>query len=262
MSRLAVITGGASGIGRACAERFARDGARVVIADLNAEAGAAVAATLAEAGAGAADFMALDVADAGAVADFATAVEQRHGTVDILVNSAGLLQNALTQRRMDPALHERIWRVNYDGTYHLCREVGGRMCAAGSGAICNLASINSFQVLPLPAYTPGKAAIRSLTELLAAEFGAEGVRVNAVAPGFTLTENLAARIEAGQRDPEGMVRYTALGELIQPADVAEAVNFLCSPAARLITGVTLPVDAGWLAALGYKTYPAEIDAEA
>lgn len=260
MARISVITGGAGGIGLACARRLARAGDVVVLADLDAGRGEASARALREEGAEA-RFLPLDVSDEAAVAAFCARVEAEAGPVDVLVNSAGLLQNAQTQRRMDLAQHERLWRVNYDGTYLCSRAFGTRMCERQRGVICNLASINSFRVLPLPAYTPGKAAIKSLTELLCAEFGAAGVRVNAVAPGFTLTENLARRIEAGQRDPEGMKRYTALDALITPEDVAEAVHFLCSEAARMITGVTLPVDAGWLAALSYKTYPAEIDSE-
>tara|TARA_B100000949_G_C14109657_1_gene377780 strand:+ start:25 stop:417 length:393 start_codon:yes stop_codon:yes gene_type:complete len=129
------------------------------------------------------------------------------------------------------------------------------MAERGAGAILNIGSINSLRVLPLPAYTPGKAAIKSLTELLAAELGAGGVRVNAVAPGFTLTPALQERIDSGERDLGKIERTTALGRLVMPGEIAEAGYYLCSGQASAITGVCLPVDCGWLAAVTYKSFP-------
>ena len=119
----------------------------------------------------------------------------------------------------------------------------------------NIASVNSFTPLPLPAYTPTKAAIDSLTKVLAAEFGPAGVRVNAVAPGFTLTPAMQSRIDSGDRDPAGMESLSTLGRLVKPEEVAEAGYFLCSDAASAITGVNLLVDAGFMAAISYNTYP-------
>ena len=108
--------------------------------------------------------------------------------------------------------------------------------------------------LSLPAYTPGKHAVLALTEILAAELGPRGVRVNAVAPGYTLSDGLMTRIAKGERNPDAIKATTALRRFVEPRDVAEAALFLCSDRAVSITGVTLPVDAGWLVQAPYAQY--------
>ena len=122
------------------------------------------------------------------------------------------------------------------------------------GAIVTLGSINSFAALPLPAYCPSKTAILRLTELLAVELGRFGVRVNGVAPTYVLTPAVKAKIDAGERDPEAIRRSNALGIFVEPADVAEVVAFLCSDAARAVSGVMLPVDAGHLSTDHYFSF--------
>lgn len=256
-SRTVVVTGGASGIGEATVRAFAAAGDRVVIADIQEENGKRVAADLSDAGYPV-RFVPLDVTDEQSVIDLQTTVGQSDGAIDILVNSAGLLQNAVSASGMDMEEHDRIWQVNYRGTFLCCRHFGKAMVGRGRGVIINLGSINSFRTLPLPAYCPGKAAIKTLTEMLAVDYGAAGVRVNAVAPGYTLTPNLAARIESGHRDQSAMEKCTALGIMVTPQDIADAILFLCSPAARAITGVTLPIDAGWMPAVTYKSYPSPV----
>lgn len=248
--RIVVVTGGASGIGRAIATQFAAAGARIIIGDINEAAGREVASGMADAA-----FTRLDVADADDVESFVATVEDEIGGIGVLVNCAGLLQNMDTSAAMPLDEHDRIWSVNYRGTYLMCRAVGPRMAARGAGAILNIASVNSFTPLPLPAYNPTKWAVDGLTKVLAGEFGPNGVRVNAVAPGFTLTPALQARIASGHRNPAGMEGLSTLGRLVMPEDVAEAAVFLCSDAARAITGVNLPVDCGYLAGISYNTYP-------
>jgi NAD(P)-dependent dehydrogenase (short-subunit alcohol dehydrogenase family) len=249
-ARVAVVTGGASGIGEASARRFAAGGWTVEIVDRDAHRGAAVAAEL---GAG---FSALDVSDDDAVAAFTAAALARHGRVHALVNSAGILQNAVKATEMDMAEFDRIHAVNTRAVLMLNRAFGAAMAEAGQGVIVNLGSLTSFRPSGQPAYAIGKAAIRMMTEVLAAELGPRGVRVNAVAPGYVLTPAMQARIDAGQRDPRLMIERSALRRLVQPADVAEAIFFLCSDAAAAITGVTLPVDCGWLAASAYTAFAA------
>ncbi len=256
--RVVVITGGASGIGKATGTAFLARGAKVVLADLNTTAGAEAVAAL-EGGAGTVRFVEADVTSESSLAALRADIEAREGPADVLVNSAGILQNATTTRRMDLAEHDRVWDVNYRGTFLAGRCFGERMVEHRRGWIVNLASINSLHAFPLPAYAPGKAAIKSLTELQAVEYGEYKVRVNAVAPGVTLTENIRARIESGQRDPEVIKGYAALGELIEPEDVANGIVFLCSPEAARITGVTLPIDAGWLISVPYKAFPGDVD---
>lgn len=247
----AVVTGGASGIGAATARRFAAAGLRVAIVDVNREGGEALALELG----GGASFHSCDVGDAAAVERTAAAVEQEGPPVRVLFTSAGLIANPETVLDMDMEAHERVWRVNYLGTVHACRSFGRRMAVRGEGAIVTVGSINSFMPLPLPAYNVGKAAIARLTQLLAVELGPRGVRVNSVAPTFVMTPPLRQRMDAGLRDEKKMMATHALDRLPAPEDIAEAVFFLASPAARAITGVTLPVDSGWLAAVSYNTFP-------
>src|SRR5262245_58105522 len=150
---------------------------------------------------------------------------------------------------MDMGSHARMWEVNYNGTHHACRAFGRQMVARKGGAIVTLGSINSRLPLPLPADNPGKTAIERLTQLLAVELGRHGIRVNSVARPM-MTPPLRATVDLGQRDL-GKIMGPYLPE---PADVAEAIAFLASDAAKTITGVLLPVDAGWLAAVSYRTY--------
>ncbi len=249
MSRNVLVTGGASGIGLALAQRFAQAGDAVILADLNDTAGQAMAGELGG------SYRHLDVADENSVEAEIAAIEGDIGPIDVLINSAGLLQNAARTESFPLEEHDRIWTVNYRGSYLMCRACAPRMAARGGGAILNIASINSFTPLPLPAYTPTKAAIGSLTGVLAGEFGPSGVRINAVAPGFTLTPAMQSRIDSGDRNPAGMEGLSTLGRLVKPEEVAEAGYFLCSDAASAITGVNLPVDCGYMAAISYNTYP-------
>lgn len=247
---LSLVIGGTSGIGRAIALRFAAEGHRVLVAGRDAARGAAVAA---DCGPGSA-FLPVDVGDPAAVAHLGAAVRDGFGTPDILVNCAGILQSG--KRVLDQPLDEdeRLWRINYRGTLVACQVFGRMMATAGRGAILNIGSLASFAPLSLPAYTPGKRAVLALTEMLANELGPSGIRVNAVAPGYTLSDGLKARIAAGERDPEAILATTALRRFVQPADIAEAALFLCSPRAASITGVTLPVDAGWLVQAPHAQY--------
>jgi NAD(P)-dependent dehydrogenase (short-subunit alcohol dehydrogenase family) len=247
----AVVTGGASGIGAATARRFATAGLRVAVLDVNREAGAALAKELG----GGATFHPCDVADAANVEAVVAAVEGEGPPVAVLFTSAGLIANPETVLDMDLAAHDRVWRVNYLGTVHACRSFGRRMIPRGSGAIVTVGSINSFAPLPLPAYNIGKAAIARLTQLLAVELGPHGIRVNSVAPTFVMTPPLRQRLDAGLRSEAKMMATHALKDLPAPQDIAEAAYFLASPAARAITGVTLPVDSGWLAAVSYNSFP-------
>lgn len=164
--QLAVVTGGARGIGAAAARRFARDGHAVAILDTNAELGEALARDLCAQGAQA-GFHACDVSDAQALEGLAERLRSEFGPPAVLVTSAALIPNSESVLDMDLAAHDRMWRVNYFGTLHACRSFGRQMVARGRGAIVTLGSINSLLPLPLPAYNPGKVALHRLTQLLA-----------------------------------------------------------------------------------------------
>jgi NAD(P)-dependent dehydrogenase (short-subunit alcohol dehydrogenase family) len=251
---VAVVTGGARGIGEAAARRFAADGHAVAVLDVNSERGTALAQEL-DSAAAPVRYYDCDVADAAVVERVAERVVAELGAPRWLVTSAALIPNTESILDMDLTAHDRMWRVNYHGTVHACRSFGRRMVDAGAGgAIVTLGSINTLLPLPLPAYNPGKAAIGRLTQLLAAELGRHGIRVNSVAPTYVMTPELQARIDAGQRDLGKMLAVHALPQLPVPADVADAIAFLCSPQARTISGVTLPVDSGWSGSVSYMTY--------
>jgi NAD(P)-dependent dehydrogenase (short-subunit alcohol dehydrogenase family) len=247
--RVSLVTGGASGIGRATALRLAAACDTVIVADLNADGGAETVRRIAANG-GSARFEHLDVADEASVA----ALAAKTGPIHNLINCAGILQNANRVEDMDLAEHDRLWAINYRGTYLCCRAWGGIIAKAGGGCIVNIGSIAGKRMFPVPAYSPSKMAIHGLTEELAADLGPRGVRVNAVAPGFVLTEALQARIDAGERDTSVMEAQTPLGRLMRPEDIAEGIHFLCSDAAAMITGIVLPIDGGWLTGVTYYSY--------
>ena len=249
--RVVVVTGGASGIGHAAARKFAAAGDFIVVADLNEGSAREVIKELEGAG-GRAAFQRLDVADAAGVRAAAEEIESRHGPVEVLINSAGILQSATPLEKFEDDEHDRIWQVNYRGTYLCCRYFGVRMARRKSGAIVNIASTSGIMHLPMLAYGPGKAAVISLTGSLGVELGRRGVRVNAVAPGPVLTPVQERNIQAGTRDPRLMAAGTAMNRWVKPEEIAEGLYFLASPAASAITGVTLPIDCGLLPGVGWS----------
>lgn len=249
-SGVAVVTGGASGIGEATARRLSADGYDIAIVDVNAAAGEVVAKSIG----GTTRFYACDVSDAKAVDAVAAKVEKDLGTARVLVTAAGLIPNTESILDMDMAAHDRMWQVNYNGTVHCCRAFGRQMVAARKGAIVTIGSINSRLPLPIPAYNMGKAVIERLTQLLSVELGRHNVRVNSVAPTYVMTPPLRAKVEAGQRDMNKIMGVHALDKLPEPKDIANGIAFLCSEQAAFITGILLPIDAGWLAGVSYRTY--------
>lgn len=255
--RTAVVTGGASGIGEATVMRFAAAGWNVVIGDVNAERAEAVAEAARTAGAASAGVVPLDLADEASVTAFADRICRMHPSVDAVVNSGGILQNGIRFNDMPVDEFDTVWRVNVRGTLLINQAFGRRMTKAGSGSIVNMCSLTTYRASPQPAYAPAKAALKSMTETMAADFGPLGVRVNAVAPGYTLTPAMQARIDSGARNPQAILDKSAIKRLVQPSDVAEAIFFLCSDAASAITGVVLPVDCGWLAYSAYTSYASQ-----
>ena len=253
----AVVIGGAGGIGLAAARAVARDGLPVTIADFDAEAGEAAAGQLAEEG-HRAWFHRVDIREEASIAALADAAEARFGPVDRLVNAAGLIVPVSTSRAQPTGLHDDIHAVNYRGLYLACRAFGWRMAAAGAGAIVNIASTAGLRPIPSPAYVTSKYAVVGATELFAAELGPRGVRVNAVAPTYTMTKPILERIESGHRSRAAIRDQSALKILVTPEQVAACIRFLLSDEASAVTGVTLPVDAGWRVSLSYESLEAPL----
>ncbi len=250
--RVAAVTGGASGIGAAAAQRFAADGYDIAVIDLAAE-GKATAERISASGRNS-RFYKCDVADPEAVDAVAQSVEKDLGPATVLVTAAGLIPNTESVLDMDMAYHERMWNVNYNGTLYACQSFARRMIPRKAGAIVTIGSINSRMPLPLPAYNPGKAAVERLTQLLAVELGRHSIRVNSVGPTYVMTPPLRQKVAEGQRDMAKIMSVHALPYLPEPTDIADAIAFLASDQARAITGILLPVDSGWLSAVPYRTY--------
>lgn len=241
--RVALVTGGGGGIGRATGDALAQAGAHVVVTDIDGAAAERVAGEI-----GRGEAHRLDVADEAEVEAVVKAVMARHGRIDVLVNNAGL-----GARMPTVELATERWRhvlaVNLDGSFFCARAVGRHMVAARRGAVVNLASIMGLvgsAHYPNLAYHSAKGAIVNFTRALACEWAPSGVRVNAVAPTFArtrLTEPLLA-----DKDMEAsLLRDTPMGRFAEAEEVAAAILFLASDAASMITGATLPVDGGWLA---------------
>ncbi|MFQ6158043.1 SDR family NAD(P)-dependent oxidoreductase [Sinorhizobium meliloti] len=245
--RRAVVTGAARGIGRAIAERLALAGAHVVIADRDETEGKiAVAAIEAAGGKGA--FVSLDVTDPVAVAQAADSIYQMHGSVDVLVNNAGIVRNApAAEMSLDD--WKSVIDIDLGGVFHCAQAFGKRMVAAGRGSMVNISSIcGEVTVYPQPqvSYNAAKAGVNLLTKSLAVEWAKSGVRVNAVAPGYVATE-LTLR---GRSNPEWFdtwVRMTPMGRLGEPREIANAVLFLAADASSYITGTVLTIDGGYTA---------------
>jgi NAD(P)-dependent dehydrogenase (short-subunit alcohol dehydrogenase family) len=244
---VAVVTGGASGIGAACCRELAARGARIAVLDRD-ERAHAIAREVQGQG------WIADVADEPAMQRCAEAIEKALGPVEVLVNSAGVIQVPVPPQRLSMETWDEVVRVDQRGTYVASVVFGVRMAARRRGAIVNIASIAGMRSMPLHSYAPAKAAVISMTECLAAEWGPAGVRVNAVSPGYTRTPALQDAIDKGQRDVSRLESNAAMGRMVEPDDIARAVSFLSSDDAAAITGVNLPVDCGWLVAGSWHTY--------
>ncbi|MDR6292963.1 3-oxoacyl-[acyl-carrier protein] reductase [Inquilinus ginsengisoli] len=237
---IAVVTGAASGIGKAIAERLAAAGAAVLVNDLRADRAEAVAAALRAAG-GRAEAVGADVSDADAVERIFAAAREAFGDCTLLVNNAGHVHQSPFEA-LDVADWDRMIAVHLRGTFLCCRAAIPAMLAAGDGAIVNIASqLGQIGGVDLVHYSAAKAGIIGLTKALAREVSGRGVRVNAVAPGPIETElvrNLSEEWRAAKRAQLPLGRFGA------PEDVAETVAFLASPAARIYVGQTLGPNSG------------------
>ena len=242
--QVALITGGAAGIGKATAQRFIEEGARVVICDVNTEAGEAAAKEL---GPNAA-FYQVNVTDRQAVQEWVDAVVEEYGRVDILVNNAGVLRdNMLVKvkdgelvKQMPEAEFDLVIAVNLKGVFNCTQAVAPYMINQGSGVILNASSVVGLDGnFGQTNYVATKAGVIGMTKVWARELGRHKIRVNAVAPGFIGTEMV---MQMPERILEGMVKRVPVGRMGQPRDVANAYLFLASDEASYISGAVLRVD--------------------
>ena len=240
--RVCVITGGARGIGEAIANRFAAEGGRMAIWDLDGPAAAESAARFGGSG------HACDVMARSDVDRACSETLERHGRIDVLVNNAGVALAGPTETFSDADWDTSIG-VMQTGVF-LCSQIVGRhMLERGSGSIVNISSINAWAAFPMRlAYCAAKAAVVAMTEVLAIEWADRGIRVNAVAPGVTRTALVQKGIDEGVIDVDRYIARTPLNRFGEPDEIARAVLYLANDEdGAFVTGTTLRIDGGWSA---------------
>ena len=245
-SRLAVVTGGGQAIGLACVEALAEAGARVVIADYNAKV-AEEGRDAMKAKGYACDIAIVDVTDSNGVETLADKLGKAHGNIDILVNNAGIARSETPAEKVEDEHWLNVLDVNLNGTFWCCRAFGRHMLAAKSGSIVNIGSMSGF-IVNKPQeqafYNASKAAVHHLTKSLAAEWGARGVRVNAVAPTYINTP-LNAFVKSDAKMYDAWINGTPMGRMGEVEEIASVVLFLAGRGASLMTGSIVVVDGGY-----------------
>jgi len=240
MGELAVITGGASGIGLAIAEKFIVKGLTVLLVGRDQAKLKSVCSKLGEK----ADFMVCDLSDLESIPPLVQSIIDRYGRIDILVNNAGINLKKPVEEVTDSD-YQNIILTNQTSVFSLTRSAAIFMIEQGSGCVLNISSMASQYGIPyVIAYTASKSAVEGMTKALAVELAPHNIRVNCIAPGFIRTNMSSAALD---KDPERrgrVISRTPMGRLGMPAEVAEAAYFLVSPEASFITGVVLPVDGG------------------
>jgi NAD(P)-dependent dehydrogenase (short-subunit alcohol dehydrogenase family) len=244
--KVALVTGAASGIGRATAELFARGGARVAACDVNAEAGSAVVAALTEGGVEA-YFVAADVTDGDAMRAFVHEAVETFGRLDCAANCGGVGGGHAATHEYPEAEFDRIVEVNLRGTWLAMRAEIEAMLAGRGGAIVNVSSTLGLRGSPFAApYSASKHAVLGLTRTAALEYAQQGIRVNAVCPGAIDTPMMDATFERFPGFRETLTSYVPMGRMGGPEEVAGAIAWLCCDAASFVTGEALTIEGGLL----------------
>lgn len=239
--KVCIVTGGAQGIGQACAARFAREGARVVIADTDDLRGAELAQTLA------ATFVHCDVGDKAQVDALVTKTIAAHGRIDVLVNNAGIFK-AANFLDVTEADFDAVIRVNLKGAFLAGQAVAREMAKSGGGSIVNMSSVNGVLAIPsIASYNVSKGGINQLTRVMSLALADAGIRVNAVAPGTIATELAAKAVLTSDEARQKIMSRTPLKRLGSPEEIAEVVAFLASDASSYMTGEIVVADGGRLA---------------
>ena len=245
--KVALITGGSSGIGRATALLFAREGAKVAVADYNAEGGERTVKTIKDAG-GAAFFHAVDVSNPQAVEVLINKVVETWGRLDYAFNNAGIEgQMALTP---DCTIENwnRVIAIDLTAVFLCMKYEIAQMLKQGGGSIVNTASVAGlYGLAAAPAYVAAKHGVAGLTKTAALEFAQKGIRVNAVCPGFIRTPMVDRVLDKGVFSEEQIFAAEPMHRMGKPEEIAEAVLWLCSEASSFVTGLPMPIDGGYVA---------------
>ncbi len=246
--KVVLVTGGASGIVRASVERLARDGAHVIVADIQTELAAQVVAGVGGDG-GSAEVCQLDVTDHAAVGAAVAAIVASHGRLDGAFNNAGIEGPAAKTLNIDPAAWAAVLAVNLTGVFNCVQAELGQMTKQDSGgSIVNTASIAGVIGLPgASAYNAAKHGVVGLTKTAALEYASRNIRVNAVCPGFIDTPMFGRVADASEKIRDQMIGAVPMRRVASPTEIADVVAWLMSAQSSYVTGVAIPVDGGWTA---------------
>ena len=236
--RVCVVTGGSQGIGEACIRRFAREGARLVIADIDDQQGTALASELGGM------YVHCDVGDKAQVDALVAQTMAAHGRIDVLVNNAGIFK-AADFLEVTEADFDAVIRVNLKGAFLVGQAVAREMAKAGKGSIVNMSSVNAVLAIPtIASYNVSKGGINQLTRVMALTLADKGIRVNAVAPGTIATELAFKAVLTSEEAKAKIMSRTPMKRLGEPSEIADTVAYLVSDAASYITGEIVVVDGG------------------
>ena len=245
-NKVILVTGGASGIGRATVDRLASDGAHVIVADIQMDLANEVVAQVKQSG-GNAEAIELNVAERGAAEAAVSAIVAKHGHLDGGFNNAGITGPTVKLLDIDPSQWAQVLAVNLTGVFNCVQaEIAQMVQQESGGNIVNTASICGLVALPhATAYNAAKHGVVGLTKSAALEYGPKNIRVNAVCPGFIDTPMLAEGAGANEQILHGITGELPMRRIASPAEVADAVAWLLSPQSSYVTGVAMPVDGGW-----------------
>ncbi|MHB9035974.1 MAG: SDR family NAD(P)-dependent oxidoreductase [Armatimonadota bacterium] len=244
--KIAIVTGGAQGIGKSIVETLIAEGARVVIADVKEDQGEATVAELGDM----TSFFQCDITNIDQVNALVNGAVDRFGKLDVIVNNAGWnpigTEHRVTTDKYPIDTWQRVIDIDLNGAFYCCRTAAALMVKQGFGSIVNISSVAGVVALRLQiGFVAAKAAVLKMTEAMACELGPMGVRVNAVSPGSTLTEPTRRMFETNKEGYEKLVSFIPQRRLGETSEMADAVTFLASDAASYINGQNIVVDGGW-----------------